>query len=57
MRYKVIYKPFGPRCRKLKIVEIEADRPHEPINEIMQINPLAEIVGVFRLEEKFKEVE
>ena len=57
MRYKVIYKPFGRRSRQIRIIEVEADRPHEPINEIMQINPLAEIVGVFRLEEKLKEVE
>lgn len=56
MRYKVIYKPFGSRSRQIRIIEVDADRPHEAINEIMQINPLAEIVGVFRLEE-IKEVE
>lgn len=50
MRYKVIYKPFGSRCRKLKFAEIEADRPHEAFKKILKSYPLAELAGVFVIE-------
>lgn len=47
MLYKVFYKPFGNRGRKLEVSIIEASRPHEAFRKILETNPLAELAGVF----------
>jgi hypothetical protein len=51
-RFRVFFKPFGKRSRQLRILEVNVNQPQEAYSEILQTYPLAEIAGVFAIENK-----